>query len=181
MNRLTDCTSLSYIRITLFTVFNGFTVRVSGLNCTKGTPAQTPGYTVYCIGLTWMSPHYVHQCNSLYVNQCIFWPEMSLIGDKKHTSRDLSWHTGHIYHVFSLQSAFNTVKWSNQPSLEQFACCCWSCVHHIYRPSMFCFLLLHWHIDETFWWYCNKDHQHIQKNKSMEDLIDFHSNKVGHN
>lgn len=26
MNRLTDCTSLSYIRITLFTVYNGFTV-----------------------------------------------------------------------------------------------------------------------------------------------------------
>ena len=26
MNRLTDCTSLSYIRSTLFTVYNGFTV-----------------------------------------------------------------------------------------------------------------------------------------------------------
>lgn len=51
MNRLTDCTSLSYIKITLFNMYNGFTVGVSSLACTKGTPVQTPGYRVYCIAL----------------------------------------------------------------------------------------------------------------------------------
>lgn len=57
VNRLTDCTSLSYIRITLFTVYDGFTLGVGGLTCTKGTPVQTPECRLCCtilIGLTWI-------------------------------------------------------------------------------------------------------------------------------
>lgn len=33
--------------MTLFNMYNRFTVGASGLTCTKGTPVQTPGYTVY--------------------------------------------------------------------------------------------------------------------------------------
>lgn len=54
MNRLTDCASPSYIRITLFTMYDGFTVGVGGLTCTEGTPVQTAGCGLCRSGLTWI-------------------------------------------------------------------------------------------------------------------------------
>lgn len=47
MNRLTDCAP-SYIRITLLSMYNGFTVAVGGLTCTMSTLVQTPGCRLSC-------------------------------------------------------------------------------------------------------------------------------------
>jgi len=62
---LPDCTSLSYIRSTLFTLYKGFTVEAGSLTCTPGT--QTLGY-----GLCWINPLTV---------PCMLtsWPQISLM------------------------------------------------------------------------------------------------------